>query len=521
MAQLAQFDWSNTEEEAEPHTRMAGDYLECKVHDVFHGYEMLLQIGEGEYSKVWLAEGSSGSRVALKVCRSVQGIDLMGLDYERRLLQFIAARRSAQPASVSRLVSLEDSFNQAGPTGLHLCMAFEVLGPQLLSLMEATGGATGGEVRGLVGIALDMLEGIRQLHDLLIVHTDLKPEATSPCPRPCLPPWTHAVHLPQRLQNVLLSHAAAQPAPSSPCYGTPRVELPADPVQATPSPRRSYGTPDTPAVLRPSAMRSPAPRRSGQVMPSPGLTSPPALRHPDGAMPSPAPKMLNTPACAAPETPPPLLPSMASLRPTRQTPLPSVPSYITSPQLACPAQVTHCLALLSSEALRGSVLHLLTEVAQSRLVLQQLGMDPALLPSGIPHSTFPLSPWTPGPGIPPPLPSPPSAPYAGMFQQVAERLKQPASTFHQLNLTSSGAVVKPPTGCGSPAICTPVKAEQQPIYSTPLGVDPLLATPTPDKAIISAKQDTNNQFFCKIADFGLSGPLSLQILLDRSDSAGT
>ena len=80
------------------------------------------------------------------------------------------------PKGEKNVVRLLDHFKHTGPHGQHMCMVFEVLGDNLLSLIRRA------HYRGLPlpavrQIAAHVLVGLDYLHrQLSIIHTDLKPE---------------------------------------------------------------------------------------------------------------------------------------------------------------------------------------------------------------------------------------------------------------------------------------------------------------------------------------------------------
>ena len=80
-----------------------------------------------------------------------------------------------------RVVQLYDHFKIQGPHGQHICMVFEVLGPNLLKFIQHY------EYRGIPlpfvkKIARQILQGLFYLHDKChIIHTDLKPENVLLC----------------------------------------------------------------------------------------------------------------------------------------------------------------------------------------------------------------------------------------------------------------------------------------------------------------------------------------------------
>lgn len=110
--------------------------------------------------------------VALKVQKSAQHYTEAAMD-EITILQQIV---EGDPDDKKCVVKLLDHFKHAGPNGQHICMVFEYLGDNLLTLIKCT------DYRGLPidmvkEICVHILVGLDYLHrQLSIIHTDLKPE---------------------------------------------------------------------------------------------------------------------------------------------------------------------------------------------------------------------------------------------------------------------------------------------------------------------------------------------------------
>ncbi|KAK5166513.1 uncharacterized protein LTR77_008056 [Saxophila tyrrhenica] len=111
-------------------------YYDAKVGETFkdNRYEAIRQIGEGKYSRIWLANGSSltpgmqDSIVALKLltfdCYG-SGHDI----FEREILDTIGRQqreRSEQTSSYA--VEPLGSFQVSGPNGVHECFVTPVVG---------------------------------------------------------------------------------------------------------------------------------------------------------------------------------------------------------------------------------------------------------------------------------------------------------------------------------------------------------------------------------------------------------
>jgi serine/threonine-protein kinase SRPK3 len=110
--------------------------------------------------------------VALKVQKSAQHYTEAALD-EVKILRQIA---DGDPDDSKCVVKLLDHFKHSGPNGSHVCMVFEFLGDNLLTLIKFT------DYRGIPlpmvkEICRHVLIGLDYLHrELSIIHTDLKPE---------------------------------------------------------------------------------------------------------------------------------------------------------------------------------------------------------------------------------------------------------------------------------------------------------------------------------------------------------
>jgi len=69
-----------------------------------------------------------------------------------------------------------DDFSLTGPNGTHICMAFEVLGSNLLDLIKYYN-YKGMPIKVVKSICKQILIGLEFLHNTCsVLHTDLKPE---------------------------------------------------------------------------------------------------------------------------------------------------------------------------------------------------------------------------------------------------------------------------------------------------------------------------------------------------------
>lgn len=92
---------------------------------------------------------------------------------EIKILKQIA---EGDPDGKKCVVKLLDNFKHSGPNGQHVCMVFEYLGDNLLSLIKYSD-YQGIPLQMVKEICFHILVGLDYLHrELSIIHTDLKPE---------------------------------------------------------------------------------------------------------------------------------------------------------------------------------------------------------------------------------------------------------------------------------------------------------------------------------------------------------
>ncbi|KAF9142442.1 serine/threonine protein kinase, CMGC group [Linnemannia schmuckeri] len=172
--------YSDEEEDMEDYKR--GGYHYISVGDVFHEgrYITLRKLGWGHFSTVWLARDTVENRhVALKVVKSAAHYTETAID-EIKLLERVVKANPNDPGR-KYVVELLDHFMHRGPNGLHVCMVFEVLGENLLSVIKRYR-HQGIPIHLVRQIIHQVLMGLDYMHrECGIIHTDLKPENVLVC----------------------------------------------------------------------------------------------------------------------------------------------------------------------------------------------------------------------------------------------------------------------------------------------------------------------------------------------------
>ncbi|CAJ2654561.1 SRSF protein kinase 2-like [Trifolium pratense] len=164
----------SSEDEGTQHYRRGG-YHAVKIGDTFNNARYVVQskLGWGHFSTVWLAWDTLKSHyVALKIQKSAQHYTEAAMD-EIKILKQI---EEGDPDGKKCVVKLLDHFKHSGPNGMHVCMVFEFLGDNLLTLIKYSD-YRGVPLSMVKEICFHILVGLDYLHrELSVIHTDLKPE---------------------------------------------------------------------------------------------------------------------------------------------------------------------------------------------------------------------------------------------------------------------------------------------------------------------------------------------------------
>lgn len=192
-------DYSDDDEEGEDGYR-AGGYHPVNIGDKFNGsrYTVVEKLGWGHFSTVWMCHDKRTSTsdrlefVAMKVQKSASHYREAAFD-EIELLKCVAqamktpqAQREFPEGYDFPIVKLVDSFDHTGPNGMHVCMVFEMLGENLLSVIKKYN-YKGIPISIVKNFVKQICVGLDFLHrHCNIIHTDLKPEnvlvSTPPVP---------------------------------------------------------------------------------------------------------------------------------------------------------------------------------------------------------------------------------------------------------------------------------------------------------------------------------------------------
>ncbi|CAI5720235.1 unnamed protein product [Peronospora destructor] len=172
---------SESEEEGESSYKPGG-YHRVQIGEVYNRrFEVLEKLGWGHFSTVWKClDRQTGDTVAMKVQKSARHYTEAARDEIELLECSVRAAReefeSMEQHEAIKVVCLVDSFEHKGPNGVHVCMVFEMMGDNLLTLIKYYN-YRGVPLQLVKRLTKDIMEGLAFLHDKCqIIHTDLKPE---------------------------------------------------------------------------------------------------------------------------------------------------------------------------------------------------------------------------------------------------------------------------------------------------------------------------------------------------------
>eukprot|EP00397_Hematodinium_sp_SG-2012_P003069 GEMP01003077.1.p1 GENE.GEMP01003077.1~~GEMP01003077.1.p1 ORF type:complete len:898 (+),score=241.93 GEMP01003077.1:416-3109(+) len=170
-----------------------GGYHVVHLGELYNNrYQVLSKLGWGHFSTVWLCQDVEDDMlVAMKVQKSAQHYAEAAYDEIELLAE--TAQHAGDPAwketnherqhghksipmNFTGTVQLLNYFEHIGPHGKHVCMIFEVMGPNVLAVIKRYN-FKGVPFDVVHKIAYHTLIGLDYLHRICgIIHTDLKPE---------------------------------------------------------------------------------------------------------------------------------------------------------------------------------------------------------------------------------------------------------------------------------------------------------------------------------------------------------
>ncbi|KAL9609607.1 MAG: hypothetical protein Q9167_005631 [Letrouitia subvulpina] len=152
-----------------------GGYHPVHLGDVFNDRYMVVgKLGYGQYSTVWLARDTRVNRhVALKIltAESYGGEKEI---YELSILRHIKTVNPDHPG-YKHVICLLDEFRHTGPHGVHVCLVFEVMGEDLVTLARRYSDKKL-PIHIVKQVARQLFLGLDYLHrSCKVVHTDIQP----------------------------------------------------------------------------------------------------------------------------------------------------------------------------------------------------------------------------------------------------------------------------------------------------------------------------------------------------------
>ncbi|KAI1176263.1 serine protein kinase [Nemania sp. FL0916] len=109
-----------------------GGYHPVLLGDVFHNgqYKVIRKLGEGSFSTVWLARDLKNDKyVAVKILIS----SISRPVHESQILHHLM---QVAPEGAKYITQLIDEFEHRGPNGVHQCLVFEPMGPDVNHMVE-------------------------------------------------------------------------------------------------------------------------------------------------------------------------------------------------------------------------------------------------------------------------------------------------------------------------------------------------------------------------------------------------
>ncbi|KNC98912.1 CMGC/CLK protein kinase [Spizellomyces punctatus DAOM BR117] len=145
-----------------------GHFIVTVNSDLTSRYKIMRLLGQGTFGKVVEAyDRQTRQRVAIKVIRAVQKYR----DASKVEIRVLNALKTHDPENRKRCIHLQETFDYRN----HICMVFELLSQSVFDFLKENAFAPFPPWQ-IKAFATQILEAVAFLHDLGLVHTDLKPE---------------------------------------------------------------------------------------------------------------------------------------------------------------------------------------------------------------------------------------------------------------------------------------------------------------------------------------------------------
>lgn len=168
------------ENSEDPADYKIGGYHPVRIGEVYYErYQIIEKIGFGYFSTVWLCNDLKNHEfVALKIQKS--GVSYMEAAMDEIDIINKVHRNTSNPKWLdgenNHIVKISSHFMHRGPNGNHVCIAFEVLGANLVQLMHYYN-FKGVPIETCKNIIKQSLIALNYLHRICgVIHTDIKPE---------------------------------------------------------------------------------------------------------------------------------------------------------------------------------------------------------------------------------------------------------------------------------------------------------------------------------------------------------
>mmetsp|Transcript_51479 Transcript_51479/g.110284 ORF Transcript_51479/g.110284 Transcript_51479/m.110284 type:complete len:649 (+) Transcript_51479:70-2016(+) len=161
---------------------VVGGYHRVAIGETYNDrYKTVAKLGWGHFSTVWLCEDLKvKGYAAMKVQKSARHYTEAA--YDEIAILSKASQAAPIDGKQTGVVELFDNFEHIGThvgsngqAAKHICMVFEVMGPNVLALIKQYN-FKGVPMSLVRKVAKDILVGLRHIHAVGIIHTDLKPE---------------------------------------------------------------------------------------------------------------------------------------------------------------------------------------------------------------------------------------------------------------------------------------------------------------------------------------------------------